>query len=78
MIPVENGAEALFFAVQCGTEVDIKGAGNVKEYKSSAWAARGFCSNCGTHLFYRLNKNGRYNIPVGLFSKVNDFVMTMQ
>jgi len=67
-----------FFAVQCGTEAEIQGAENITEYNSSVWATRGFCSNCGTHLFYRLNKSGGYNIPVGLFSKVNDFVMTMQ
>ena len=67
-----------FFAVQCGTEIEIKGAKNVKEYDSSSWASRGFCSNCGTHLFYKLNKSGSYNMPVGLFSKVDDLVMTMQ
>jgi hypothetical protein len=67
-----------FFAVQCGAELEIKGVENVKEYNSSAWATRGFCSNCGTHLFYRLNKSGSYNMPVGLFSKIEDLVMTMQ
>jgi len=67
-----------FFAVQCGTEVEIKGTEKVTEYNSSSWASRGFCSNCGTHLFYRLNQNGSYNMPVGLFTKVNNLVMTMQ
>ena len=67
-----------FFAVQCGTEVEIQGAESITEYNSAAWATRGFCSACGTHLFYRLNKSGSYNIPVGLFSEINDFVMTMQ
>jgi len=67
-----------FFAVQCGTEVEIQGAEHITEYNSSAWATRGFCAACGTHLFYRLNKSVGYNIPVGLFSKDNDFVMTMQ
>lgn len=67
-----------FFAVQCGTEVEIKGVENVKEYNSSSWASRGFCSTCGTHLFYKLNKSGSYNMPVGLFSKINDLVMKMQ
>lgn len=67
-----------FFAVQCGTEVDINGVENVNEYNSSTWATRGFCANCGTHLFYRLNKSGDYNMPVGLFSKVNNLEMAMQ
>tara|TARA_Y100000588_G_C14268646_1_gene931202 strand:- start:2191 stop:2616 length:426 start_codon:yes stop_codon:yes gene_type:complete len=66
------------FAVQCGTEVKIKGAEKVKEYESSPWASRGFCSTCGTHLFYRLKKTGSYNMPVGLFSNIKDLVMTTQ
>ena len=66
------------FAVQCGTEVEVKGSEKIKEYDSSAWASRGFCSDCGTHLFYRLKKTGSYNIPVGLFPNMQDLVMTMQ
>ena len=67
-----------FFAVQCGTDVEFDGAESVKEYESSPWATRGFCSQCGTHLFYRLNKTGSYNMPVGLFPEIQDLVMTMQ
>ena len=66
------------FAVQCGTEVKFEGSENVKEYESSPWATRGFCSNCGTHLFYRLNKTGSYNMPVGLFPEIPNLVMTTQ
>ena len=67
-----------FFAVQCGTEVEIKGVEKVKEYDSSSWAVRGFCSTCGTHLFYRLKQTGSYNMPVGIFSNIKDLVMTTQ
>ena len=67
-----------FFAMQCRTDVKFEGAENVKEYDSSPWASRGFCSNCGTHLFYRLKKTGSYNMPVGLFPNINELVMTMQ
>jgi hypothetical protein len=66
------------FAVQCGVDVKFEGAQNIKEFESSPWATRGFCSQCGTHLFYRLNKTGSYNMPVGLFSQSDDFVMSMQ
>ncbi len=67
-----------FFAVQCGTEVTIKGVEKVKKYDSSSWASRGFCSTCGTHLFYRLKKTGSYNMPVGIFSNIKNLVMTTQ
>ena len=53
--------------VDCNTKVDISGGENVSVYESSEWADRGFCGNCGTHLFYRLKQNGQYIIPVGLF-----------
>lgn len=67
-----------FFAVQCGTEVTIESDKSVKEYDSSPWASRGFCSECGTHLFYRLKKTGSYNMPVGLFPQLEGLVMNMQ
>ncbi len=67
-----------FFAVQCGTDVSIAGLEQIKEYESSDWATRGFCSECGTHLFYRLNKTGDYNMPLGLFTGLADLNMSMQ
>jgi len=66
------------FAVQCGTGIKIEGEGKVKVYESSPWASRGFCSECGTHLFYRLNKTGEYNMPVGLFPRLKNLAMTLQ
>jgi hypothetical protein len=67
-----------FFAVQCGADVDIEGIEKVSVYPSSAWASRGFCSDCGTHLFYQLNKTGEYNMPVGLFPRLKGLEMKMQ
>jgi len=66
------------FAVQCGTDIKIEGEDKVKVYESSPWASRGFCSECGTHLFYRLNKTGEYNMPVGMFPTLKNLEMTMQ
>ena len=54
-------------AVDCGTGVRIDGEEHVTAYDSSEWAQRGFCSRCGTHLFYRLKGNDQYVVPVGLF-----------
>lgn len=69
---------APFFAVQCGTKVNITGSEKVTVYDSSPWASRGFCSDCGTHLFYRLKKTGEYNMPVGLFPDINGLEMSLQ
>lgn len=69
---------APFFAVQCGTKVNIEGNDKVKMYESSSWASRGFCIECGTHLFYKLKASGEYNMPVGLFPKLDGLEMDMQ
>ena len=54
------------FAVHCGSDVSFIGD-TPSRYKSSEWAERGFCSECGTHLFYHLLPNNEYILPVGLF-----------
>jgi len=72
------GRRSFFFAVQCGKELEVKGAENIKEYDSSSWASRGFCTTCGSHLFYRLKKTGSYNMPVGLFSNIDNLIMNLQ
>ena len=56
-----------FMEIDCGADVDIDGEGTVSVFDSSEWAERGFCSNCGTHLFYRLKESGQHMVPVGLF-----------
>ncbi|TNF86909.1 MAG: GFA family protein, partial [Gammaproteobacteria bacterium] len=34
--------------------VRFKGEENIKRYSSSDWAERGFCTQCGSNLFYHL------------------------
>lgn len=58
-----------FLELNCGSEVVIDGNEHVTVFNSSAWADRGFCSKCGTHLFYRLKDADEYMVPVGLFDK---------
>lgn len=55
------------FAAECESDVDFEGLEHICTFNSSDWAERGFCAACGTHLFYRLKKEGHYAIPVGLF-----------
>lgn len=69
---------APFFAVQCGTDVSIKGLQKITTYDSSSWASRAFCSDCGTHLFFKFNESGDYNIPVGIFKQLDGLEMDMQ
>jgi len=53
--------------VNCGDRVEFSGHEHIKAFASSEWAERGFCTECGTHLFYRLKHNGLHFVPVGLF-----------
>lgn len=66
-------------AVDGGTSVTLEGEDNIGVYDSSEWAQRGFCKQCGTHLFYRLKGNNQYMLPAGLFSDLQDrFDLTSQ
>lgn len=62
-----------YLGVDCNTEVEFSGAENVSAFSSSDWAERGFCSKCGTHLFYKLKEKGQYIMPVGLFEASSKF-----
>lgn len=64
--------------IDCGTAVSFGGEENISVFDSSEWAERGFCSNCGTHLFYRIKKSGQHMIPVGLFDDGYDLVFKNQ
>ncbi len=65
-------------AVDCGTSVVFQGQEHITVYDSSPWAERGFCSQCGSNLFYRLKENQQYIVPVGLFDGEKEFVFDHQ
>jgi hypothetical protein len=65
-------------AVDCGSDVTFEGEQNVAVFDSSLWAERGFCSQCGTHLFYRVKQKNQYIMPAGLFDDVPELTMDHQ
>ncbi len=67
-----------FLSIDCGPGVNFDGDENISVFNSSEWAERGFCKNCGTHLFYRLKGNGQYIMPLGLFEDDGNFVFDHQ
>lgn len=74
---VKWGGGALL-AVDCGTDVHFEGEEHIKRFNSSDWAERGFCTQCGTHLFYHLKGAGQYMVPAGLFDDQSNFQMDHQ
>lgn len=62
----------------CKEGIEIEGIENVSNYSSSDWAERGFCKNCGTHLYYHLKGVDQYHISIGLFADSTDPLLTEQ
>jgi hypothetical protein len=60
-----GGGPAL--TVHGGADLKLDGENSVKVYASSDWAERAFCTNCGTHLYYKLKGRDFYTFPLGLF-----------
>lgn len=57
-------------AVFMGVHADaasFEGEDKLQQYESSEWASRGFCSACGTSLFYYLKPNDHYVFCAGAF-----------
>ncbi|MFV2089417.1 MAG: GFA family protein [Pseudomonadales bacterium] len=53
--------------------VEFTGTENIGRYDSSEWAERGFCSRCGTSLFYRLKAADKYIMSIGAFDDQSAF-----
>lgn len=66
------------FAIECQEHVRFDSEESITVYSSSAWAQRGFCSRCGSHLFYRLKETADYAIPVGLLDDQDGLVFEEQ
>ncbi len=66
-----------FMALNCQT-VTFEGKENVSRISSSDWAERGFCTNCGSNLFYRLVDSSEYQVAVGLFDDQTMLRLSLQ
>lgn len=66
-----------FMAVKCSS-VAFEGVENVGRIRSSDWAERGFCTACGSSLFYHLMASPDYQMAAGLFEDPGDFRLSLQ
>lgn len=60
------------FAAGVGS-VQFSGEELITRYDSSTWAERGFCSRCGSNLFYRLKDADHYILQMGTFDDQSPF-----
>ncbi len=65
-------------SVDCGSDVSFQGQENIRTYRSSDWAERGFCKHCGSSLFYHLKQYNSYIIPTGIFDNNSQFIFDQQ
>ncbi|GLQ73720.1 GFA family protein [Vibrio penaeicida] len=65
-------------SVDCGSDIHFTGEENIQVYDSSDWAERGFCKQCGSHLFYRLKHNQQHIVGAGLIDDQSQFVFDHQ
>ena len=65
-------------SVSAGTEVSFTNPDNISVYRSCDWAELGFCSTCGSHLFYRLIESGDYLLHPGSFDSAEAFELAEQ
>jgi hypothetical protein len=66
-----------FMAVNCQA-VTFEGRENIGRMRSSDWAERGFCTQCGSNLFYHLIESDDYQIAAGLFDDQSMLRMSLQ
>jgi hypothetical protein len=71
-----GGGPAL--TVEGGKDISFTGTEFITVYNSSDWAERGFCKQCGTHLFYRLKESKFTNLPLGLIENTEHFKFHLQ
>lgn len=65
-------------AIDSGELKSITNESLVIRYQSSEWAERGFCSKCGTHLFYFLKPANQYHFPIGLLDNSSKYKFSHQ
>lgn len=68
----------VFLALHCTGPVSFEGEDHIVRYKSSDWAERGFCGNCGTNLFYRLVDSDEHIMSPGSLDDQSELSLTSQ
>ncbi|WP_306025240.1 GFA family protein [Oceaniradius stylonematis] len=70
-------SSAPYMEIECAG-VRFEGEEHITRFRSSDWAERGFCSKCGSNLFYRIIDSNDYQMAVGLFDDQSGLRFTLQ
>ena len=67
-----------FLVRDCGTTLKVENTANLGAYRSSDWAERAFCKQCGTPLYYRLIEQNHYFVSAEAFDDIDGYAFTSQ
>jgi len=67
-----------FLVRDCGTSLKIEDKANLGVYRSSEWAERAFCKQCGTPLYYRLIDKDLFFVSAEAFDDVKGLTFSSQ
>jgi len=71
----QNGGGA-FHSLEVKGEVNLTRADGLVWYKSSDWAERGFCKDCGSSLFWKLqSETAHFDISVGALDNTDGIAL---
>src|SRR3546814_12673139 len=62
--------------VDCGTTMKVENPANLGVYRSSEWAERCFCKQCGTPLFYQLIEKSSCFVSAEAFDDRAGYALT--
>ena len=64
-------------SLNCQT-VAFEGEDNIGRIRTSDWAERGFCTKCGSNLFYQLVDSDEFQMSAGLFDDQSSMRLSLQ
>lgn len=64
-----------FYAGLSGADFTLGGEEHVAVYRSSSWAERAFCRQCGSNLWFKFLPTGNRSFLAGLFSAADSFAI---
>jgi hypothetical protein len=67
-----------FLVLDCGDSLKIEDRSQLGVYRSSEWAERCFCKQCGTPLFYRLIEKNLHFVSAEAFDDRSGYALTAQ
>lgn len=67
-----------YMAVRCGDTFELEDGAAIGVIQSSEWAERGFCTKCGSSIYYSVKGKPITNVSVNAFDDTSNFKFMRQ